>query len=333
MLLATGSSDMANALARAMSSVPDVLRFVPVTHGREAVQALRRMEVSLVVSVLPLRFSYDLFADLLEEHRDVLRLTCAPAGVMPPDELQSRADRFAHSLRPPLGIDVFETAFCDVFGLRTAPGGELCGFPLADYLELIRLDGSTCSLNVRSHSRDADVWLYYEAGELVATRARRGTSPALLQHVETWSDAEFTVYEGCSARLLKQEHSAASAAVEPSRPTPALRDRLAAEYVEYTPGEGPAPCRAPTLRERLAAEYVDFAPAIVQAPAAPASAPIIRRALSFESLLEEGMACFRRRDYAGAIGVWKQAQRFDNSHKLLAYNLRLAERKLQETTR
>ncbi|MBL8218338.1 MAG: DUF4388 domain-containing protein [Bryobacterales bacterium] len=145
---------------------------------------------------------------------------------------------------------------------------------------------------------------------------------------------------------------AAALPTEQAAKQPTLRDLLASQEIEFDAAPEPEVQNPPVadsrpqpqnpLAQRLR-ETVDFdlgalrqftvteptAPeAAAVAPAAPAQKAPPRTRLNVAELIEEGFACFRQKDYAGAVRHWEQAQPADAGNKTLNYNLKLAHAKL-----
>lgn len=124
---------------------------------------------------------------------------------------------------------------------------------------------------------------------------------------------------------------------------PTLRDLLAAQEIEFavaaevretpapeTPMKPQAAPNAVALRLMETVDYDLGASRQFQAETAavsPAPQPAPVRVNAAE-LIEEGFACYRQKDYEGAVRFWEQAKSAGPDNKTLNYNLKLAQAKL-----
>ncbi|MBL8178778.1 MAG: DUF4388 domain-containing protein [Bryobacterales bacterium] len=144
-----------------------------------------------------------------------------------------------------------------------------------------------------------------------------------------------------------------AAEAEPEAKAPTLRELLASQEVEYE-AEAEETTEAPLAKpgismkaeparnavaERLqeTVEYDldalrSFHVAETRAAAEPVRKPAPaeppRPKLSGAELMEAGFACFRQKDYEGAVRYWEEARRTDPDNKTLTYNLKLAQGKM-----
>jgi len=127
---------------------------------------------------------------------------------------------------------------------------------------------------------------------------------------------------------------------------PSLRELLASQEIDFeatperkgqdSPFAEAKPEPQSPMAQRLR-ETVDYdldalhqfrvaEPAAPKAAAAPAPQPPTR--LNVGELMEEGFACFRQKDYEGAVRHWEQAKSAGPDNKTLHYNLKLAHARL-----
>jgi CheY-like chemotaxis protein len=188
------------SLRRAMRSRAPDIKVLLAPHGAAAVALLQTQRVSLVVTdlLMPVMDGFELLAWLSQNQPTTPAI--AMTGVRG-DHLQARVSNLGAGLlvEKPFDVGALIDKIREV--LAAAARGLIEGMGLGTFVQMIGMEGKTCTLRVAAGGRTGA--LYFSCGELMTaeTEGARGEEAAL--DVLGWDGATIEVVPSC--RELRRE--------------------------------------------------------------------------------------------------------------------------------
>ena len=173
--------------------------------GLEAVEVMKKHSVSLVVTDLqmPNMDGYALIAHLSDTYPDipVIIITGYPSPDAKKAVLVKKA--FQYVEKPVVLEDLIETIKDSLEAERG--GGVLHSISMEMFVQLIEMDGRTCTLRVTNKDTDKKGVLFFKDGELMDARIGEKHGMPVAMEILTWNQPTMFIQDSCIVEEKKIE--------------------------------------------------------------------------------------------------------------------------------
>lgn len=199
-LLVDDDVEMLRLLKEGLAGTAPAFGVLTAGDGAEALECIRREEVSLVVTDLkmPRMDGFELLAAVMEGYPDI------PVIIMsgfhaPGIESMARRGGAVGFIAKPFRIDALVQQIMSVLR-RQAEGGTLHNVSTGMFLQLIEMEQKTCTIRlVHRASGEAGVLFFVEGG-LVDARLGDIKGEAAALRIFGWEDVSLSIQNGCAVR-------------------------------------------------------------------------------------------------------------------------------------
>jgi CheY-like chemotaxis protein len=163
-------------------------------NGTEAVSILQKESIDLLVTDLkmPTMDGFELLAHLSRHHPAVPVIVMTAFGTQEIEERLNRFDNF-HYIEKPLDIEHLANAIYKALG--DASRSFIRGINLATFLQLIQMEGKTCTLKITSAQGSG--LLHIKKGQLYAAETKTAKGEKAAHEIVFWENPEIEMEPVC----------------------------------------------------------------------------------------------------------------------------------------
>jgi CheY-like chemotaxis protein len=185
---------------------------ITAINGKEAVKALSTAEINLVVTDLrmPKMDGFELLAHISGNYPDIPVIVMTAYGTPEIEERLQKMGTF-HYLEKPLDLNVLADKITDALAAG-ASQDRIHGISLAAFLQLIEMEGKTCSLTIKSHSKEGR--LYFVKGVLMQAEEGEANGEAAALDIVAWENVVIEIQYVCTVKKKSIELSLAEILME-----------------------------------------------------------------------------------------------------------------------
>lgn len=170
---------------------------ITAENGAEAIAVLQKQSIALLVTDLkmPVMDGFELLAHMSRHHPTVPVIVMTAFGTQDIEERLNQADNF-HYIEKPLDIDHLANAIYQALG--DASRSIIRGINLATFLQLVQMEGKTCTLKISSgHDRGL---LHIKKGQLYAAETATARGEKAAHEIVCWENPEIEMESICRAK-------------------------------------------------------------------------------------------------------------------------------------
>ena len=167
-------------------------------NGKEAVKALSTTEVNLVVTDLrmPKMDGFELLAYMSGNYPDIPVIVMTAYGTPEIEERLQKMGTF-HYLEKPLDLNVLADKITDSLA-ADASHDRIHGISLAAFLQLVEMEGKTCTLTIKSQSKEGR--LYFVKGVLLQAEAGSLQGEEAALDIVAWDNVVIEIQYVCTVK-------------------------------------------------------------------------------------------------------------------------------------
>ena len=167
-------------------------------NGKEAVKALSTSEVNLVVTDLrmPKMDGFELLAYMSGNYPDIPVIVMTAYGTPEIEERLQKMGTF-HYLEKPLDLNVLADKITDSLAAG-ASQDRIHGISLAAFLQLVEMEGKTCTLTIKSQSKEGR--LYFVKGVLMQAEAGSFQGEEAALDIVAWDNVVIEIQYVCTVK-------------------------------------------------------------------------------------------------------------------------------------
>ncbi len=172
----------------------DSFNVITAENGAEAVAILQNQPVDLLVTDLkmPIMDGFELLAHMSRHHPALPVIVMTAFGTQDIEERLNRVDNF-HYIEKPLDIDHLANAIYKALG--DASRSFIRGINLATFLQLVQMEGKTCTLKITS--RHGSGLLHIKKGQLYAAETETSNGEKAAHEIVCWENPEIEMESIC----------------------------------------------------------------------------------------------------------------------------------------
>lgn len=172
----------------------DSFNVMTAENGTEAVTILQHQSVDLLVTDLkmPIMDGFELLAHLSRHYPTIPVIVMTAFGTQDIEERLNRFDNF-HYIEKPLDIDHLANAIYKALG--DASRSFIRGINLATFLQLIQMEGKTCTLKITSGQGRG--MLHIKKGQLFAAETETVSGEKAAHEIVCWENPEIEMEAIC----------------------------------------------------------------------------------------------------------------------------------------
>lgn len=172
----------------------DSFNVMTAENGAEAVTILQHQSVDLLVTDLkmPIMDGFELLAHLSRHHPTIPVIVMTAFGTQDIEERLNRGDNF-HYIEKPLDIDHLANAIYKALG--DSSRSFIRGINLATFLQLIQMEGKTCTLKITSGQGCG--MLHIKKGQLFAAETETVSGEMAAHEIVCWENPEIEMEAIC----------------------------------------------------------------------------------------------------------------------------------------
>lgn len=172
----------------------DSFNVMTVENGAEAVSILQNQPVDLLVTDLkmPIMDGFELLAHMSRHYPTLPVIVMTAFGTQDIEERLNRVDNF-HYIEKPLDIDHLANAIYKALG--DASRSLIRGINLATFLQLVQMEGKTCTLKITS--RHGSGLLHIKKGQLYAAETATESGEKAAHEIVCWENPEIEMESIC----------------------------------------------------------------------------------------------------------------------------------------
>ena len=177
---------------------------VTAADGMEAMDILKAATIDMVITdiKMPGVDGFDLMAFLSREFPTIPVIVITAYGT---PEIETRMKKYStfQYMEKPLDLDLMVKKIKD--GLDAVSDGYLTGIALPSFLQLVALEGKTCTVKIKS--KDLKGVLYFLGGTLLDAEAGIKTGTLAALEILSWDHVEISIDNKCEKKKKNIEHS------------------------------------------------------------------------------------------------------------------------------
>ncbi|MBN1961912.1 MAG: response regulator [Deltaproteobacteria bacterium] len=166
-------------------------------HGRQAIELLKTRPVDLVITdiKMPVMDGFELLAYLNREHPHIPAIVMTAFGN---SHVENRVTNLgaARYLEKPIDIELLENSIFDT--LSVGATGYLEGITLTTFLQLVEMEGKTCTISVSHKSRNGNVFCV--EGKIIDAVSDNLVGQEALQAMLLLRGATLSILDKCNKR-------------------------------------------------------------------------------------------------------------------------------------
>lgn len=162
----------------------------PAGNGKEAVDILNNYRVDLVVTDLkmPEMDGFELLAYISQHYKEMPVIVITAFGTPEIERGLQKIYSFQY-LEKPLDINILETKISE--GLKAKLAGYVKGISLSSFLQIISMEGESCTLTIRSNNRVGQ--LFFDSGMLVDAVYESKVGVDAAYEIAVWENVEIEI--------------------------------------------------------------------------------------------------------------------------------------------
>ncbi len=200
-LIVDANAEAVQRLSKSIAAHGNVFTVFTAKDGNQAIETISNEDIQLVITELnmPGMNGIALIKHLLKSHSQTPIIVTTAYGT---PEIAAKLGSIPSIkyLKKPLKTDVIMKA---IFEKLKISYGQVNGVGLSSFLQILQMEGKTCTLSVVSSSENRTGTLYFLDGELIAAETDGKTDEAAAYEIISWEDAKITIVYNVSKQERK----------------------------------------------------------------------------------------------------------------------------------
>ncbi|MCF8057575.1 MAG: response regulator [Desulfocapsa sp.] len=217
-LIVDDDKSFLQSLIDGFKAYEDKFSIITAGDGIEAVQALKKEEVSLVLTDLkmPRMDGFELVAHLSSNYSDTPVIVMTAFGT-PEMEESLRAMGTIQYIEKPIDFAVLVEKILKGLKGPSHDQGYITGVSLSSFLQLLEIDKKTCTLTIRSGNKKG--YMHFNDGDLLDANYKELQGSEAAFEVVSWKNVEIAMDSSCSIKEKNISESLGFILLEGSRRT------------------------------------------------------------------------------------------------------------------
>jgi CheY-like chemotaxis protein len=229
-LLVDDDRAMLLALQEGFARYSDSLSVLLAGDGIEALEYLKRQQVSLVVTDLkmPRVDGFELLATIMENFPDIPVIIITGYSTPEMERLARKGGAVAFIAKPFL----IETLAQQIVSMlrQEADGGTLHNVSSGMFLQLIEMEQKTCTIRLEDKTSGEKGVLFFVEGELCDARVGERQGEIAAYEIFAWDNVSLAIQNECTVRQNRINKELSSLLLEGARRSDELKARRAARH-------------------------------------------------------------------------------------------------------
>jgi len=204
-LIVDDDNDLLLMSKEGLEAYAHVFSVITAADGQEAVEALEKNPVSLVLTDLkmPRMDGFGLLAHVMDRYPDIPVMVMTGFGT-PALEQKANSNGAVEYIEKPFVLKDLARKIITALR-RETNGGTLRGFTLGTFVQLVEAEQKTCTIRVyHRHSAEKGV-LFFRNGELLDARLNGITGIEAAYAILSWEDVSLSIENQCTKQKKEIE--------------------------------------------------------------------------------------------------------------------------------
>jgi CheY-like chemotaxis protein len=179
-------------------------QIITASNGEEAIEVLKAKDIHLVITdvKMPVMDGFELMAYLSRKFSTIPVIVITAYGTPEIERIMEQYSAFQY-MEKPLDIDLLTEKI--KLGLEAMADGYLTGIPLPSFLQLVALEGKTCTIKIVSGQQSG--FLYFSTGVLLDAQAGIKVGTLAAFDILSWDRVEISIDNKCDKKEKKIDQS------------------------------------------------------------------------------------------------------------------------------
>lgn len=190
-LIVDDNAEAVQRLSKALTAYGKVFTVFTGKDGKNAIEIIENEDIQLVITELnmPGMNGIALIKHLLKSHSQIPIVVTTAYGT---PEIESKLSSISsiEYFKKPLDTDLIIKAIFEKFQISY---GQVDGVGLSSFLQILEMEGKTCTLNVISNLENKTGTMYFVEGKLIAAETDGYTNEAAAYEIISWEDVKITI--------------------------------------------------------------------------------------------------------------------------------------------
>jgi len=238
-LVVDDDQEFLGSLKQGLARYEDTFFVKTCRDGLEAAEHLKRDLISLVVTDLkmPRMDGLGLLGHIMEHYPEIPVIVMTGYSTAEMERLARQGGALGY-IEKPFGAEDIAVRILTALR-RESDGGTLHGISSSMFLQLIEMEGKTCTIRLRDRDSGQQGILFFQNGQLLDARVRELQGLAAAYEIFSWENVSLSIQNSCVLQARKIHQDLQAVLLEAQR----LKDEAdqAGSQLERGAGEFPSP--------------------------------------------------------------------------------------------